>query len=446
MDEDENLSTPPSEQPRANAPSLLSVVPRALRSSDRRAAALALTIGMLLGIASAFLCFASASRGSMLRRAFDPSQVQALIPYSILCLFFWALAICFFRWRRLRALAAVSSPALLMQALEALQADDGMAALRGALNQDACLNSPLLRRLQLVLEQWVLSPGLQEAEVVLSNQVVLDNEASARGYSLVRVMVWALPVLGLVGTVLGIADAVRGFANFLGQDVNDVGQIRQKLVEVTGGLSFAFLITLEGLVTSLILMLIVSALQSAEERLFSRVLQSISETFLPALQRVAAPAAKPVSAEESGDELLLKLQEVAATSIRTVERTAEAIVRSMERVTDSSNKAVSAVGQAGGHVVMRQADTAINAIRQERDAWSKDTQAMLQRLTTAFSNLTASLDETTARQKIIVDRVDKMQGAQALEELRSAINQLTPVLAQFRQPFVLQAVSAPPRQ
>jgi len=93
--------------------------------------------------------------------------------------------------------------------------------------------SPLLRRLSLILNQWFLSPGLQDAEVVLANQVQLDNEASYRGYALVRVMIWALRYWDWSGRYWN-SDAVGGFAKFLGQDINDVSQIRAKLVEVTG--------------------------------------------------------------------------------------------------------------------------------------------------------------------------------------------------------------------
>lgn len=202
-------------------------------------------LGVALGFGASYLCYTLGPPGGMLSKTFDPNQLHALIPYAIFCMFFWALMICLSRLRRLRALGKVSQPDLLARAVVRLEGEHGVEALRGALQYESCIASPLLRRMSVILTQWGLTPGLQEAEVVLGNQVALDTDASHRAYALVRVMIWALPVLGLIGTVLGIADAVGGFANFLGQNINEVSQIRVKLVEVTSGLSFAFLITLE---------------------------------------------------------------------------------------------------------------------------------------------------------------------------------------------------------
>src|SRR6185503_16965205 len=94
-----------------------------------------------------------------------------------------------------------------------------------------------------------------------------------------------IPVLGLIGTVIGISFAVGGFGQFLGGNRNNMKTIKRSLVNVTGGLSFAFLITLQGLLTSLLIMLPAYALQTREERLYANVQRDISDLLLPALQR-----------------------------------------------------------------------------------------------------------------------------------------------------------------
>jgi biopolymer transport protein ExbB/TolQ len=273
--------------------------------SERKVAGIAMLIGLVLGLIASLAAFGVAAPGGMLRKAFNPSEFHSAIPYAISCVFFWGIAICAFRWRRLQALAQISRRELLDWTIRILESEDGPAVLRNALSLQQNAASPLLRRLRLLMDQWSISPSLQDGESILAGQIMLDAEATARGYSLIRVIVWALPVLGLIGTVLGIADAVGGFANFLGQDVNDVSQIRLKLVDVTGGLSFAFLITLQGLLTSLITMLILSALQSAEERLLAGIQQGIVERFLPLLQRVSPPL---VAGGAANDELRFMLQ------------------------------------------------------------------------------------------------------------------------------------------
>ena len=71
----------------------------------------------------------------------------------------------------------------------------------------------MLRRLLVVVEQWILFPGLQEAEVVLANQVALDADASQRGYSLVRVMVEAPDQATTEAVAASLADVVRSAAS-----------------------------------------------------------------------------------------------------------------------------------------------------------------------------------------------------------------------------------------
>jgi len=71
----------------------------------------------------------------------------------------------------------------------------------GALDGPRSSVSPLLRRVRAVIEQWQIRPGLAEADIVLQQHIASDEEEIHAGYSLVRTFVWALPVLGLIGTV-----------------------------------------------------------------------------------------------------------------------------------------------------------------------------------------------------------------------------------------------------
>jgi MotA/TolQ/ExbB proton channel family len=110
-------------------------------------------------------------------------------------------------------------------------------------------------------------------------------------------------VFGLLGTVAGVAVAVGGFAEFLGGDIEDVAVIKKSLVNVTAGLSYAFLTTLYGLGTALVLMLLTSGLQTREEKLLARIHQSVANVFLPLIESVAPQRTAP------GELMLPGLQE-----------------------------------------------------------------------------------------------------------------------------------------
>jgi biopolymer transport protein ExbB/TolQ len=234
----------------------------------------------------------------------------------------------------------------------------GVDPLLEAMNDDRTAASPLFRRLQAATEQWRVSPDLAGVDTVLAQHAAYDEEHVHAGYSLIRTFVWALPVLGLIGTVIGISVAVGGFADFLGGDIDDVSVIKTNLVSVTSGLSYAFLITLIGLATSLILMLTTSALQVREESIYSFIQQSITDTFLPALQRVSPGAARTVP--EDREAWREALSEIARTVIADVGRFGDEVLRGLaRRQQDLFNQSAESLvdlrakGVAAGEAVIR---------------------------------------------------------------------------------------------
>jgi len=247
---------------------------------------LAAVLGIFSGGLLAVVIFMLADPRGMTGRLFNLKDPFGAVPLSILIAFFWGLSICLMRYVRVRAQAKLSHESLLIDSLEVAK-QDGLEQLIKDLDEPEIHYSPLLRRLRVVARHWIQSPGLQDADVLLQQQQYGDEENVRAGYSLVRAFIWALPVFGLVGTVAGVAVAIGGFAEFLGGNIEDVAIIKQSLVSVTAGLSYAFLTTLYGLACALVLMLLTTALQGREENLHATVHQRIVDVFLPSLQRIA---------------------------------------------------------------------------------------------------------------------------------------------------------------
>lgn len=254
-------------------------------------------IGILLGLGTSVLVKVYAPESSFLGRMFGQDFMHAFIPTLIFSVFFWAISICIVRWFRLRALLTTSGKSILLAVTTGVETEGDVRELAGELKDCEYSPIPLLRRLRGILEQWMISPSLQNADIILQQHVVSDSEQVQAGYNLVRIFIWALPVLGLIGTVLGIAEAVGGFAQFLAGSVEDVSVIKKSLVGVTGGLSFAFLITLQGLLTVLVVMLVASPLQTLEEQFYAAIQNDISNIFLPKLQRIS-PELKALPSSE----------------------------------------------------------------------------------------------------------------------------------------------------
>ncbi|WP_295431064.1 MotA/TolQ/ExbB proton channel family protein [uncultured Thiodictyon sp.] len=264
--------------------------PLVLRWSEPALRWLAMFLGLAIGIGAPVVAHYLVDPDTTMGRMLAFNDVQNLIPLAISSMFCWGIMICVVRWMRIRGLERVSTREILSSIEKEMEADGDLKRLDQRLEGRTCDASPLLRRLKAVIRQWSTHADLQDADVILQQHVSYDLESTQANYSLVRVFIWSLPVLGLIGTVLGIAAAVGGFSEFLGGNVEEVPEIKRNLVSVTAGLSFAFLITLQGLVTSLATMLFTSALQSREEKLYTDIQQRITDSFLPKLQRVVPVA------------------------------------------------------------------------------------------------------------------------------------------------------------
>jgi biopolymer transport protein ExbB/TolQ len=189
--------------------------PKVLKQPEGRARVWAAIGGIILGGCVAALCYSLLPHKSIVGRMFDFSKVEVVVPVSIVAVFFWGLFLCWYRWRLVRVCERASSSKLLTAATSTLS-EKGVRKLVAQLQEPVAEFNPLLRRLKALVSQWQLKPGLVEADLVLQQFVADDEESTRRAYSLVRTFVWALPVLGLIGTVLGIAFAVGGFGEFLG--------------------------------------------------------------------------------------------------------------------------------------------------------------------------------------------------------------------------------------
>lgn len=99
---------------------------------------------------------------------------------------------------------------------------------------------------------------------ILRSQAETDESAMETSYSLLQGFVWAIPVLGFIGTVEGLSVAIGGFGGVLASS-SDFEQIKVALRGVTGGLSTAFETTLHGLVAALAIQLTQTGLKKGEE-------------------------------------------------------------------------------------------------------------------------------------------------------------------------------------
>ncbi len=190
---------------------------------------------------------------------------RGLCPYPTMFLFFWSASLLFFKWRKMvlqqRALELPIMPQQLdfeLTPATARDVRDRMSAL--------CDNPHhfiLLNRIDLALANLHNIGQTADVAAILKIQAENDEAQIASSYSLTQGFMWAIPVLGFIGTVLGLSQAIGAFATTLDSG-GDMVALRGSLKLVTGGLATGFETTLVALSCALILQLVVSYLQTQE--------------------------------------------------------------------------------------------------------------------------------------------------------------------------------------
>lgn len=121
----------------------------------------------------------------------------------------------------------------------------------------------LLNRIERALSNLRRLKRVSEVSSVLRGQAEDDENAVASSFTLLQGLVWAMPVLGFIGTVQGLSSAVGGFGKVL-QTAGDLTSIKGALTNVSSGLATAFETTLVALVASLIVQLCITLRQRQE--------------------------------------------------------------------------------------------------------------------------------------------------------------------------------------
>lgn len=103
-----------------------------------------------------------------------------------------------------------------------------------------------------------------------------DQEESTidSGYTILRGFIWAIPVLGFIGTVIGLTQAMGRFGAALRAAGKDVDAITQQLTGVLAGLDTAFITTAEALVAVIFIHLLQTVVRRADEQLLDDVRKS----------------------------------------------------------------------------------------------------------------------------------------------------------------------------
>lgn len=141
-------------------------------------------------------------------------------------------------------------------------------------------DSLMVNRIRKALELFEVKTNAGDVGGMMSSQSDIDGARIGGSYSLLKVFLWAIPILGFIGTVLGLSQAIGSMDL---TDAKDVDKIIGSISKVTGGLGTAFDTTLLGLVLAMFLQFPMSSLSKQEDDNLNNIDAFCNEVLLPRL-------------------------------------------------------------------------------------------------------------------------------------------------------------------
>ena len=126
------------------------------------------------------------------------------------------------------------------------------------------------KRLLRLLGVWDSTGSAFQLERAADSDAELYELSMTSSFSLPKVLLWAIPLMGFIGTVIGMSQAVGSFDAVL-SNADNVDGLKNGLVKVTGGLGTAFDTTYLALVISVILAFPLNVCERNEDRLLSQI-------------------------------------------------------------------------------------------------------------------------------------------------------------------------------
>jgi biopolymer transport protein ExbB/TolQ len=221
--------------------------------------------------------------------------------------FFWAMAIVYLKIGMLKHQKA----ALLLDVLP-LQLGNEITAQNVGIFIDHLYSLPeklrdsmMVNRIRKALEFFEVRQSSGDVREMMTSQSEIDAARITGSFILLRAFLWAIPLLGFIGTVIGLSSAIGGM-NF--SNVSDVSKVVEAINNVTSGLGTAFDATLLGLVLAMTLNFPLNSLVKQEDDNLSSIDAFCNEVLLPRLVDAHSEAG-PSTAGVSDDAMLEAFKE-----------------------------------------------------------------------------------------------------------------------------------------
>ena len=187
-------------------------------------------------------------------------------PWVMTFFSWWSISILFIKWRKLifqqKTLSLTIVPHSHDFSLAPATAKDVLDRMYGLVDDPK--HFVLFSRIERALLNLHNIGMVSDVSEMLRAQAENDEDQMESSYALLRGFIWGIPILGFIGTVMGLSQAISRFGSVLSAgDVVD--SLKTSLQGVTSGLSVAFDTTFVALIAALAIQLLLTALKKKEE-------------------------------------------------------------------------------------------------------------------------------------------------------------------------------------
>ncbi|MDW8373757.1 MAG: MotA/TolQ/ExbB proton channel family protein [Planctomycetota bacterium] len=347
---------------------------------------------------------------------------SGLYQYLLVLLLVWHLSLIVYRawfvWRpEARALRVEWLPGD-----GPLTADEVQDIARSAAEYEAQHGHRMVTRRLLLIGSHLHARGsISEVSGLLERRAEADRGRAEDAYGLPRFLFWAIPILGFIGTVVGIGSAIAGLK---GGDITSAEVLREQIGHVAGSLGEAFYATQVALIFSVIALLAQTMLYQAEMRLHDDIEDLLTYRLESRLVGGGAD-----------QEALVRALEAHIAALREdSERRDEATRQHVQALISGHEQLAEALARIG--------DSSRSLSQEVAKTLTAQVQAAQGELTQAVAKAVADIH--AAVQRLREQRQQDAAAQQALiAALTQAAQQLRPVAEQLRQPIRLQLSMAP---
>lgn len=204
------------------------------------------------------------------------------VNYAETFFFFWAISILWLKMKKLR----LQKDAMFLDVLptdisQEVNAQNVSQFINNLYELPARLrDSMMVNRIRKGLELFEVRQNNGEVSGMMDAQSNIDSARIGGSYALVKVFLWAIPILGFIGTVLGLSSAIGSMDL---TNVSDMDKIMSSIGNVTSGLGTAFDTTLLGLVLAMFLNFPMNTLAKAEDDNLNNIDAFCNEVLMPRL-------------------------------------------------------------------------------------------------------------------------------------------------------------------